>query len=117
MCLPSGSRSSRERSSSSPWRSTNSTPGIAMARIRFFLLSLVLAAGAWGADSSRPRVIVSSDIGGTDPDDYQSMAHVLLYADALELEGLISSPYGRGRKQHILEVIDEYERDYANLKT
>ncbi len=45
------------------------------------------------------------------------MVHLLVYADVLDIEGLISSPYGPGRKQHILEVIDCYEKDYANLKT
>lgn len=65
----------------------------------------------------RHRVIVSTDIGGTDFDDFQSMVHLLLYADVLELEGLISSPYGPGRKEHILQVVERYERDYPNLKT
>ncbi|MBN2269084.1 MAG: DUF1593 domain-containing protein [Sedimentisphaerales bacterium] len=65
----------------------------------------------------RYRVVVSTDIGGTDPDDFQSMVHLLVYADCFEIEGLVSSPYGPGRKKHILEVIDCYERDYANLKT
>jgi hypothetical protein len=65
----------------------------------------------------RQRVIVSTDIGGTDPDDFQSMVHLLVYADAFDLEGLISSPYGPGRKEHILQVIDCYARDYANLRT
>lgn len=65
----------------------------------------------------RYRVIVSTDIGGTDPDDFQSMVHLLVYADCFDIEGLISSPYGPGRKKHILEVIDCYERDYAKLKT
>ncbi|MDR8389810.1 DUF1593 domain-containing protein [Aliifodinibius sp. S!AR15-10] len=65
----------------------------------------------------RYRVVVSTDIGGTDPDDFQSMVHLLLYADLLEIEGLISSPYGPGRKADILEVIDHYERDYSNLKS
>jgi hypothetical protein len=64
----------------------------------------------------RHRVIVSTDIGGTDFDDHQSMVHVLLYADVLDLEGLISSPYGAGRKEHILEVLEYYERDYAALR-
>ena len=63
------------------------------------------------------RVIVSTDIGGTDPDDFQSMVHLLLYADVLEIEGLIASPFGPGRKNHILEVIDLYEKDYPNLST
>ena len=69
------------------------------------------------AAAERPRVLVSTDIGGTDPDDFQSMVHLLVYADAFDLEGLVSSPYGPGRKEHILQVIAHYERDYANLKT
>lgn len=63
------------------------------------------------------RVIVSTDIGGTDYDDYQSIVHVLLYADTFDLEGLISSPYGEGGAGHILEAINAYEKDYPNLKT
>ena len=65
----------------------------------------------------RCRVLVSTDIGGTDPDDFQSMVHLLVYADCFDIEGIISSPFGPGRKEHILEVIDCYEKDYANLKT
>jgi len=70
-----------------------------------------------GLAVERHRVVVSTDIGGTDPDDFQSMVHLLVYADCFDIEGLISSPYGPGRKQHILEVIACYEKDYANLKT
>ena len=69
------------------------------------------------AVAERPRVIVSTDIGGTDPDDFQSMVHFLLYADMFDVEGLISSPYGPGRRAHLLQVIDHYAADYANLKT
>ncbi|WP_414663624.1 DUF1593 domain-containing protein [Horticoccus sp. 23ND18S-11] len=65
---------------------------------------------------TRHRVIVSTDIGGTDFDDFQSLVHVLLYADVVDLEGLISSPYGPGRKKHILQVLEHYERDYPNLR-
>ncbi len=68
-------------------------------------------------EESKYRVIVSTDIGGTDPDDFQSMVHLFLYADTLEIEGLISSPFGPGRKEHILQVIDQYEKDYPSLKT
>jgi len=76
------------------------------------------AQGANGITTNpRYRVIVSTDIGGTDPDDCQSMVHLLVYADCFDIEGLISSPYGPGRKQHILQVIDLYERDYPHLKT
>lgn len=84
------------------------------------LASVIGAAGCATTARPRlvaPRVIVSSDIGGTDPDDFQSMVHLLVCADRLDLEGLISSPFGPGRKRHILEVIERYERDYPNLRT
>jgi hypothetical protein len=64
-----------------------------------------------------PRILVSTDIGGTDFDDFQSMVHILLYSDVLDLEGLISSPYGGGTKERILEIIDVYAEDYPNLRT
>lgn len=50
----------------------------------------------------KPRVLISTDIGGTDPDDNQSMAHLLMYSDRFEMEGLVSSPsYGDGSKEEI----------------
>ncbi|MEZ6098484.1 MAG: DUF1593 domain-containing protein [Pirellulaceae bacterium] len=44
------------------------------------------------------------------------MVHLLVYADVFDIEGLISSPYGPGRKEHILKVLDAYERDCRNLQ-
>jgi len=83
------------------------------------LLAKVSPGGAYaetaGPMDTRPRVIVSTDIGGSDPDDYQSMVHYLVYADHFDTEGLIASPPGAGRKNHILETINAYEKDYANL--
>ena len=95
-------------------------------RVIFLLLLLTVprtsgstqaAPDARPAAEPRPRVIVSTDIGGTDPDDFQSMVHFLVYADMFDVEGLISSPYGPGRRAHVLQVIDRYATDYPNLKT
>jgi Protein of unknown function (DUF1593) len=69
------------------------------------------------AASPAYRVVVSTDIGGSDPDDHQSMVHLLLYADTLEIEGLISTHPGGSRVAEILKVIDCYQQDYPNLKT
>jgi lysophospholipase L1-like esterase len=67
---------------------------------------------------SHPRVVVSSDIGGTDFDDFQSMVHFFVYADRFDIEGIVSSSTGGpGRKSDVLKVIDAYEQDYPNLKT
>ena len=67
--------------------------------------------------NNRPRVVVSSDIGGDDPDDFQSMVHYLVYADLVETEALISSPPYAGRKRDILETLGKYAEDYDSLKT
>lgn len=93
-------------------------------RRRFLAGALSLSAGALACmrrivmtEDERHRVIVSTDIGGSDPDDFQSMVHFLLYADMFDVEGLVSSPWSTGRANHILEVIDEYEKDFPNLRT
>lgn len=63
------------------------------------------------------RILVSTDIGGTDPDDNQSMAHLLMYSDMFEIEGLVSSPsFGKGSKEEILRMIDLYEKDFKKLQ-
>ena len=81
------------------------------------LVICTTAIGAQLDDGQRPRVIVSTDIGGSDPDDFQSMVHYLVYADLFDTEGLISSPPQRGRLRDILECIAAYEKDYVNLST
>jgi hypothetical protein len=53
----------------------------------------------------KPRILISTDIGGTDPDDNQSMTHFLMYSYMFEIEGLISSPsYGHGTKAGIFLI-------------
>ena len=85
-------------------------------RIYILLLGLITASIGECRAQSRPRVIVSTDIGGTDDDDFQSMIHYLMYADRFQTEGLISSPHGKGRKEDILYILDLYEQDYPKLK-
>jgi len=88
---------------------------------RSILFSLLagIVVSTLSAAVPRPRVVVSSDIGGTDFDDFQSFVHLLVYADMIDLEGMIASPYGpsRNRKEHILKIVDRYEIDYPNLHT
>lgn len=85
-----------------------------------FLCCLVLFCSASSMTltaKEKPRVIVSTDIGGSDPDDFQSMVHYLVYADVFDTEGLVSSPPKGGRARDILACINAYEKDYANLRT
>ncbi|MBN2139097.1 MAG: DUF1593 domain-containing protein [Sedimentisphaerales bacterium] len=76
----------------------------------------VFAAQNGAIAGNRYRVIISTDIGGDDEDDIQSMIHYLLYADLFDTEGIISSPPMKGRKADIIKVIDVYEKDYPSLK-
>lgn len=69
------------------------------------------------ASNLKPRILISTDIGGTDPDDNQSMAHLLMYSNRFNIEGLVSSPsYGNGSKEEILRMIDLYAKDLPSLR-
>ena len=86
--------------------------------------------------ATAPRVIILTDFppidvipGSTfkegeppemysDPDDVQSMIRLLLYANDLEIEGLVASAGSLAniaRKQNILDVLDVYEQVQPNL--
>ena len=81
------------------------------------LVLLTLTVGAQPMSTSKPRVLISTDIGGTDPDDNQSLAHLLMYSEMFELEGLVSSPsFGDGSTSEIFRMIDVYEKDFPKLK-
>ena len=80
----------------------------------FFILIMVGCNGD-GRKNFKPRVLISSDIGGTDPDDFQSMIHLFMYADLVRIEGLVSSPFEEGRKKNLMDMIDLYEKDFHQL--
>ena len=91
-----------------------------MKKYCILFLSLCVAS-LWACTTENPapkhRILISTDIGGTDPDDNQSMAHLLMYSDCFDIEGLVSSPsFGEGSKEEILRMIDLYEADYDRLK-
>ena len=88
--------------------------------IVFVTLNLSLLAATLNAQKPvpvKPRILISTDIGGTDPDDNQSITHFLMYSHLFKIEGLISSPsYGKGSKSELLRMIDLYEKDLPVLK-
>ena len=67
----------------------------------------------------KPRVVVMSDIGGTEPDDQESFVRLLLYANELDLVGLIgaNSQFGinRGDTRVFERIIDAYSQVRPNL--
>lgn len=65
---------------------------------------------------TQPRILISTDIGGTDPDDNQSMIHLLMYANEFQIEGLVSTSFQTGTTDNIFEMIDLYEKDLPKLR-
>lgn len=81
------------------------------------LLTLI-ANPIYAAQPEKNRLIVTTDIGGADPDDIQSMIHLLLLSDCVDIEGLISSPAWVPHPDHtstIRDIIDKYDLAYDNL--
>ncbi len=75
-----------------------------------------------GFAQARPRLFVTTDIGG-DPDDQQSLIRLLAHADAFRIEGLVASSRGtpgelegpEPQPQLITERINAYAQHHQNL--
>ena len=81
------------------------------------------AYGLPNGETLKPRLVVCTDIAPADvePDDMESMVHLMAYADMFEIEGLLTSvgwncdPYPKEWAQYLYRVIDAYEKDVKNL--
>ncbi|MEN2415488.1 nucleoside hydrolase-like domain-containing protein [Flavobacterium mesophilum] len=90
-----------------------------MIRCILFSLLFIYSSNTIGQQKvpAKPRILISSDIGGTDPDDNQSFTHLFMYSELFNIEGLVSSPsFGDGNKEEILHMINLYEKDLPKLK-
>src|SRR4051812_32354791 len=91
------------------------------------LLGIVLLVGLTGPDPEAPartRLIVLTDVssltaGIAEPDDGQSLIRLMLYANDLDIEGVVASsnlgPGQRVRPDLIRQVVDAYEKARPNL--
>ena len=85
------------------------------------LLLCLLTIGAQA--QLKPRVVILTDIGRPDlePDDTESLVHLLCYADMLEIEGIITStgwncdPYPIESAAYRDSVVDAYAADVYQL--
>jgi hypothetical protein len=81
----------------------------------------ILTIALWTA-AQKPRLLITTDIGG-DPDDTQSLIRLMLYTCDFEIEGIISSASGTPgelgksiiRPDLIEEIIQAYGEVYPNL--
>lgn len=86
--------------------------GLALA---FVFINSTFGLDPFPSDYQKKRLIISTDIGGGDKDDTQSMIHFLAYANMFDLEGIvISRP--KGHISEMYAVLDAYAQDYDNFK-
>lgn len=68
--------------------------------------------------SERPRVVVLTDMGA-DPDDEQSLVRLLLYANQIDIEGIVATTscwqQNKIRPDFIATILDAYEKVQPNL--
>ncbi len=77
-------------------------------------LCLLVRPSCLSADP-KPKVIVITDIniGKGDPDDRQSLTHLLWYADQLQIEAIIPDRWDEGRGKEACDIaIEAYAQDY-----
>ena len=89
-----------------------------MKKLYLVFCLFLVAATLWAA---RTRVIVTSDIGGSDPDDQQSLVHLLTLLDKVDLEGVIYQyawvSFNRADQvKAVSGVLDAYESVWPNLR-
>lgn len=88
--------------------------------LRRLCLSLLCCAAAIGLSAAdKPRVIVLTDMGA-DPDDEQSLVRLLLYANEIDVEGLVATTscwqQNAIRPDFIATILDAYAKVQPNLQ-
>lgn len=85
-----------------------------------FLIFLGVLFTACNKPPEKPRVIITTDIQVCcgDPDDIQSLCHVLWYADELDIRAIIPEKFGRGEEPGGItaaeRVLENYRKDYQD---
>jgi hypothetical protein len=69
------------------------------------------------AESKTYRVLVSTDLGG-DPDDTQSLVHLLHYSDVLKIEGIVSTagPGSTPRAENVRHWVKRVDLDHLRQR-
>jgi hypothetical protein len=88
------------------------------------LLTLIfLLIGNQKLQAQKPRVLITTDIGG-DPDDQQALIRLMVYSNEFDIEGIVTSASGTPgelkdavvRPDLVEEIIHGYQAVYANLQ-
>lgn len=88
-----------------------------MKKITFFVFLMLGIIQIKGESKKTPRLIVTTDINidSGDPDDRQSMIHLFLYANELDIRGIVIDRIEAGGIDATMQVLECYKRDFYNL--
>ena len=83
----------------------------------YFLLLFIISFFQCTTQNDKPRVIITTDINnaGGDPDDKQSLVHVLWFADELDIVGIIPDYWNGKGYEASMEVLDTYRKDFEEF--
>lgn len=83
----------------------------------FFLLILSVLA-CRKENTEHPRVFIFTDINidAGDPDDRQSLVHLLWYANELDIEGIVPDRWGAQGLEACQMAVDAYAKDFNTYK-
>ena len=92
-----------------------------MRRKIYLVFCLVCFFATGFIQAEKTRVIVTTDIGGSDPDDQQSLVHLLTLLDRVDLEGFIYQhawvSFNKGNEVKVVDgVLKAYEKVWSNLR-
>ena len=81
-----------------------------------FILFIITISVSCKPEKVIPRVIVCTDINidRGDPDDRQSMAHLLMYANEVEILSIIPERWNAGGYEATMQAVDAYKSDFEN---
>ncbi|MFC1688372.1 nucleoside hydrolase-like domain-containing protein [Pseudomonadota bacterium] len=87
--------------------------------VTFFIVASLLGSSLLSAaDTQAHRLLVLTDMGA-DPDDEQSLVRLLLYANQIEIEGIVATTSvwqkNRIRPDFIATILNSYEKVQSNL--
>ena len=86
-----------------------------VSSLELAILLLAVCSTVFAGAGQKHRLLVLTDIGG-DPDDQQSMVRLLLYANEVDLEGMVStSVKSQVNPDQIYERIEAYRKVRPNL--
>lgn len=85
-----------------------------MKNLLFLLFILFLACGKPEAQQQKPQVFIFTDINidQGDPDDRQSLVHLLWYADKLDIKGIVPDRWNARGLEASRMAVDAYANDY-----